>query len=105
MTLVLLPIEVDPLSINDPLSPIITLQVIASYRVAAGDFEDAVSNTALQALQELKRMNSFLIVSCVRVLSLCGMQTTIPPIMARIIVEVGLAHFFLVAHSFTHFFL
>jgi hypothetical protein len=46
MTLTLLPVEVDPESINDPTSRVITPQVIAAYRAAAGDFNEAVS-TAL----------------------------------------------------------
>lgn len=43
LTLTLLPVEVDPESVNDPTSRVITPQVISAYRVAAGDFELAVS--------------------------------------------------------------
>lgn len=44
LTLVLLPVEVSPSSINDPTSRVITPQVISAYRAAAGDFQDAVSS-------------------------------------------------------------
>jgi hypothetical protein len=43
LTLKLLPVEVDPQSINEPTSRIITPQVIMAYRAAAGDFVEAVS--------------------------------------------------------------
>jgi hypothetical protein len=43
LTLELLPVEVDPNSINEPTSRIITPQVIAAYRASAGDFVEAVS--------------------------------------------------------------
>lgn len=42
LTLELLPVEVDPKSINDPTSRVITPQVISAYRGAAGDFTEAV---------------------------------------------------------------
>jgi len=43
LTLELLPVEVDPQSINEPTSRIITPQVIMAYWQAAGDFVEAVS--------------------------------------------------------------
>jgi hypothetical protein len=43
LTLELLPVEVDPQSINEPTSRIITPQVIVAYRAAAGDLVEAVS--------------------------------------------------------------
>lgn len=43
MTLQLLPVEVDPPSISEPTSRVITPQVIAAYKAAAGDFVEAVS--------------------------------------------------------------
>lgn len=42
LTLTLLPVEVDPESLNDPTSRIITPEVIAAYSKAAGDFSEAV---------------------------------------------------------------
>lgn len=42
LTLTLLPVEVDPESINDPTSRVITPRVIGAYRAAAGDFIEAV---------------------------------------------------------------
>jgi hypothetical protein len=45
----LLPVEVDPVSINEPTSRIITPQVISAYRAAAGDFGEAVSLHELHA--------------------------------------------------------
>ncbi|KII94963.1 hypothetical protein PLICRDRAFT_33792 [Plicaturopsis crispa FD-325 SS-3] len=42
LTLTLLPVEVDPASISEPTSRIITPQVISAYRAAAGDFVEAL---------------------------------------------------------------
>jgi hypothetical protein len=42
MTLQLLPVEVEPEGLNEPTSRVITPQVIAAYRAAAGDFVEAV---------------------------------------------------------------
>ncbi|KAJ7686075.1 calcium activated cation channel [Mycena rosella] len=42
LTLALLPVEVDPDSINDPTSRVITPRVIKAYHAAAGDFVDAL---------------------------------------------------------------
>lgn len=42
MILELLPVEVDPTSINEPTSRVITPQVISTYIAAAGDFHEAV---------------------------------------------------------------
>ncbi|KAF9534693.1 calcium activated cation channel [Crepidotus variabilis] len=52
LTLVLLPVEVDPESINDPTSRVITPQVISSYRAAAGDFQEALPYCLLRAKAE-----------------------------------------------------
>lgn len=45
LTLTFLPVEVDPKSINEPTSRIITPKVISAYRNAAGDFVEAVSES------------------------------------------------------------
>jgi hypothetical protein len=47
LTTVLLPVEVDEQSINDPTSRIITPNVISAFSDAAGDFVEAVSNLKL----------------------------------------------------------
>ncbi|KDR83970.1 hypothetical protein GALMADRAFT_236519 [Galerina marginata CBS 339.88] len=52
LTLALLPVEVDPASINDPTSRIITPQVISAYRGAAGDFTEALPYCLLRARAE-----------------------------------------------------
>ncbi|CAA7260062.1 unnamed protein product [Cyclocybe aegerita] len=52
LTLVLLPVEVDPSSINDPTSRVITPQVISAYRAAAGDFTEALPYCLLRARAE-----------------------------------------------------
>ncbi|TFK43743.1 calcium activated cation channel [Crucibulum laeve] len=52
LTLTLLPVEVDPDSINDPTSRIITPQVISAYRAAAGDFIEALPYALLRARAE-----------------------------------------------------
>lgn len=52
LTLNLLPVEVDPLSINDPTSRVITPQVITAYRGAAGDFTEALPYCLLRARAE-----------------------------------------------------
>ncbi|KAJ7167506.1 calcium activated cation channel [Mycena filopes] len=52
LTLTLLPVEVDPDSINDPTSRVITPQVIKAYRAAAGDFVDALPYCLLRARAE-----------------------------------------------------
>ena len=46
LTLTLLPLEVDPKSINDPTSRVITPKVIAAYTEAAGTLVEAVCNNA-----------------------------------------------------------
>jgi len=38
-----LPVEVDPESLTDPTSRVITHKVISAYHAAGGDFEHAVS--------------------------------------------------------------
>jgi len=43
LTLKLLPVEVDPESLTDPTSRVITHKVVSAYRAAGGDFEHAVS--------------------------------------------------------------
>jgi hypothetical protein len=50
LTLALLPVEVDPASINEPTSRVITPEVISAYRAAAGDFVEAVSPPELPVL-------------------------------------------------------
>ncbi|KAF5387843.1 hypothetical protein D9615_000601 [Tricholomella constricta] len=52
LTLTLLPLEVDPASINDPTSRVITPQVISAYKAAAGDFTDALPYCLLRARAE-----------------------------------------------------
>lgn len=52
LTLNLLPVEVDPLSINDPTSRVITPQVITAYRGAAGDFTETLPYCLLRARAE-----------------------------------------------------
>lgn len=42
LTLTLLPVEVDPDSINEATSRVITPQVISAFKAAAGDFVEAV---------------------------------------------------------------
>ncbi|KAL0949283.1 hypothetical protein HGRIS_009360 [Hohenbuehelia grisea] len=49
LTLTLLPLEVDPESINDPTSRVITPEVIAAYTAAAGDFVEALPYCLLRA--------------------------------------------------------
>jgi hypothetical protein len=45
LTLTFLPVEVDPKSINEPTSRIITPKVVSAYTNAAGDFVEAVSES------------------------------------------------------------
>ncbi|KAI0335667.1 hypothetical protein GY45DRAFT_1317046 [Cubamyces sp. BRFM 1775] len=52
MTLKLLPVEVHPDSISDPMSRIITPQVINAYIEAAGDFMEALPYCLLRARKE-----------------------------------------------------
>ncbi|KAK7061976.1 hypothetical protein R3P38DRAFT_682340 [Favolaschia claudopus] len=52
LTLTLLPVEVDPESINNPTSRIITPRVIKAYKDAAGDFVDALPYCLLRARAE-----------------------------------------------------
>ncbi|KAG2013304.1 calcium activated cation channel [Coprinopsis cinerea AmutBmut pab1-1] len=52
LTLALLPLEVEPSEINVPTSRVITPQVIAAYRAAAGDFQDALPYCLLRARAE-----------------------------------------------------
>ncbi|KAF9464883.1 hypothetical protein BDZ94DRAFT_1296902 [Collybia nuda] len=52
LTLNLLPVEVDPASINDPTSRVITPQVVSSYQAAAGDFTEALPYCLLRARAE-----------------------------------------------------
>ncbi|KAG5654620.1 hypothetical protein H0H81_011595 [Sphagnurus paluster] len=55
LTLNLLPVEVEPASINDPTSRVITPQVISAYMAAAGDFTDALPYCLLRAKSEFIR--------------------------------------------------
>ncbi|KJA29836.1 hypothetical protein HYPSUDRAFT_60682 [Hypholoma sublateritium FD-334 SS-4] len=52
LTLELLPLEVDPDSLNDPTSRVITPQVISAFRASAGDFQDALPYCLLRARAE-----------------------------------------------------
>ncbi|KAJ7786312.1 hypothetical protein B0H16DRAFT_1355621 [Mycena metata] len=52
LTLALLPVEVDPDSINDPTSRVITPAVVKAYRAAAGDFVEALPYCLLRARAE-----------------------------------------------------
>ncbi|KAF8165552.1 calcium activated cation channel [Crassisporium funariophilum] len=52
LTLTLLPVEVDPKSISDPTSRVITPQVITAFRGAAGDFAEALPYCLLRARAE-----------------------------------------------------
>ncbi|KAJ3572869.1 hypothetical protein NP233_g2814 [Leucocoprinus birnbaumii] len=52
LTLTLLPVEVDPESLIEPTSTIITQEVITAYRAAAGDFEQALPYCLLRARAE-----------------------------------------------------
>jgi len=91
LTLNLLPVEVDPLSINDPTSRVITPEVIAAYRGAAGDFTEAVR--AIFNVRDATSVLIFVHVSCHTVCyahapSLCGMRIIIQRIMGRTEAEV-----------------
>jgi len=91
LTLNLLPVEVDPLSINDPTSRVITPGVIAAYRGAAGDFAEAVS--AIRNVRDAASVLTVVYSSCHTVcyahaLSLCGMRIIIQRIMERTEAEV-----------------
>ncbi|KAJ7498649.1 hypothetical protein FB451DRAFT_1016192 [Mycena latifolia] len=52
LTLNLLPVEVDPESINNPTSRVVTPRVIKAFRDAAGDFVDALPYCLLRARAE-----------------------------------------------------
>ncbi|KAF9481831.1 calcium activated cation channel [Pholiota conissans] len=52
LTLTLLPVEVDPDTISEPTSRVITPQVISAYRAAAGDFTEALPYCLLRARAE-----------------------------------------------------
>ncbi|KAF8812231.1 calcium activated cation channel [Phlegmacium glaucopus] len=52
LTLTLLPVEVDPKSINEPTSRVITPPVISAYRAAGGDFTEALPYCLLRARAE-----------------------------------------------------
>ncbi|KAF9057937.1 calcium activated cation channel [Panaeolus papilionaceus] len=52
LTLNLLPVEVDPDSISEPTSRIITPQVVSAFRAAAGDFAEALPYALLRARAE-----------------------------------------------------
>jgi len=58
LTLVLLPLEVNAESLNDPTSRVITSQVIATYTAAAGDFVEAVRAGSLIELSLPKLLSS-----------------------------------------------
>jgi hypothetical protein len=50
LTLTLLPLEVDPKTINDPTSRVITPKVIAAYTEAAGTLTEAVCNPSTEPM-------------------------------------------------------
>ncbi|PPQ64620.1 hypothetical protein CVT24_008357 [Panaeolus cyanescens] len=52
LTLTLLPLEVEPSSITEPTSRIITPQVVSAFRAAAGDFTEALPYCLLRARAE-----------------------------------------------------
>ncbi|KAL9713203.1 Calcium channel yvc1 [Leucoagaricus gongylophorus] len=52
LTLRLLPVEVDPESLTDPTSRVITHKVISAYHAAGGDFEHALPYCLLRAREE-----------------------------------------------------
>ncbi|KAG6903417.1 hypothetical protein C0995_005440 [Termitomyces sp. Mi166 len=52
LTLALLPVQVDPASLNEPTGRIITPNVISAYQAAAGDFVDALPYCLLRARAE-----------------------------------------------------
>jgi len=91
LTLRLLPVEVDPESLTDPTSRVITHKVISAYRAAGGDFEHAVSHSPTPfLLQRRSALRSCRIACCALVRNSCGMQITILRIMKRTTVEVCL---------------
>ncbi|PFH51286.1 hypothetical protein AMATHDRAFT_3139 [Amanita thiersii Skay4041] len=55
LTLQLLPVEVEPDSLSNPTSRIITPQVISAYQKAAGDFEEALPYALLRARAQFMR--------------------------------------------------
>lgn len=59
LTLVLLPVEVEPSKINEPTSRIITPQVISAFRGAAGDFQEAVSSVRIYFFKFSESTGSF----------------------------------------------
>lgn len=96
LTLTLLPVEVDPDSINEATSRVITPQVISAYKAAAGDFVEAVRRALPCATKSKKNIlfySSCRTVSFVQGQSSCGMPITIRPTMVKIWEEVYLAEF------------
>lgn len=92
LTLTLLPLEVDPDSINDPTSRVITPKVIAAYKAAAGDFTEAVRLHTRPARTLYLSEYSFLIVCSEPELNLFGMQITIMRITVKTSDEVRLPY-------------
>lgn len=94
LTLTLLPLEVNPETINDPTSRIITPKVIAAYKAAAGDFTEAVRFNHFAALKCVLTWTlakfSFRTAFFAQELSSCGMQITTMPITVKTSDEVSL---------------
>jgi hypothetical protein len=64
LILALLPVEVDPQSISEPMSRVITPQVIAAFTDSAGDFVEAVRLSILDVFMKTNTIsNSFHIAS------------------------------------------
>jgi hypothetical protein len=83
-------VEVDPDSINEPTSRVITPQVIAAFRAAAGDFVEAVCmvDSRVRSPDSYVGFSSLTVCSGLEQSS-CGTPTTIPLTMARTVVEVS----------------
>jgi hypothetical protein len=84
LTLQLLPVEVSVEEIKNPTSRVITLQVIAAYKAAAGDFLEAVCSHSfpLSLFNTLiQHVGSFHTVSCEQGPSSYGILNTILLIM------------------------
>lgn len=53
LTLKLLPVEVSPEALDDPTGRVITPEVVAAFRAAAGDFGEAVRRSGVTPCMEL----------------------------------------------------
>ena len=93
MTLKLLPVEVPPDSISDPMSRIITPQVINAYIEAAGDFMEAVRELILRnencaSWEACVHVYSCPTACCVHGRNSYGRPTIIPQTMEKTMPEV-----------------